>query len=373
MNPLEYLNQMKYKIFKLFSFLSLLNWYGCNWQEQHHANIRPLADTIGFAQYDWQMDSLITRIGRLQINLLRDACSVYPSDNPFKMVISPHDDYSYVGYLYPAILKNIKAKTIFLFGVAHKARNFNLENQIIFENFDYWKGPYGPVKVSSFRNEVMSQLPLGMYQVNDSLQKMEHSLEALIPFLQHFNKDFEIIPILVPYMSFDKMEWVGRVLSNTIYSVAQDNNWKWGTDFAFVISNDAVHYGDEDWGGKNFAWLGTDSIGYQNAIEHEQEVIAAITGRLDLTKIKSFNGLTVQDTNFREYKWTWCGRYSVPVGLLTAFFLNKIYGDSPLNGTQIGYSTSIGHSHIPVEDLRIGVTAPANINHWVGYAAIAYY
>ena len=89
-------------------------------------------------------------------------------------------------------------------------------------------------------------------------------------------------------------------------------------------------------------------------------------------KINTFCKYTVEQDNYKEYKWTWCGRYSVPFGLLTAFHLNQLQGNEPLHGTPVGYATSIDHSNIKVDDLEMGVTAPANIRHWVGYAAIGY-
>lgn len=68
-------------------------------------------------------------------------------------------------------------------------------------------------------------------------------------------------------------------------------------------SLDAVHYGDEDWGGKNYAPYGTDSTGNAQAIFHEQEIIktcfeAELTGE----KIVRFFAYTVKPENFREYK-----------------------------------------------------------------------
>jgi AmmeMemoRadiSam system protein B len=365
---------MKYKNFSfLCAVFCLIFFTACKQRENAERNIRLLADTVGFARYDWQMDSIMNRIQRYQGDLLLNTLVNINQDHPWKTAICPHDDYSYVGYLYPAVMKNVKAKTIFLFGVAHQARILKLENQVIFDSHDYWKGPYGLVRVSSIREEIISQLPPEMFRVNDSMQRMEHSLEALIPFLQFFNRDIEIIPILVPYMSFDKLEWAGRSLSNAIYSIAQERDWKWGKDYAILISNDAVHYGDENWGGKNFSWYGTDSLGYQQAIKHEQEIMQSISGDLYPDNVRSFCNYTVQDTNFRDYKWTWCGRYSIPLGLLTTYYLNKIYGGKTLQGIQIGYATSIDHPHIPVTDLGMGVTAPANMKHWVGYAGIGYH
>jgi len=289
-----------------------------------------------------------------------------------KVVISPHDDYSYVGYLYPAILQNIKANTIFLFGVAHKAKLLNLEDQIIFDSYDYWKGPYGDVKISDVREEILEFLPIELFQVNDSMQRMEHSVEAIIPFLQYYYRNIEIVSILVPYMSYNKMMEISKPLSEAIKTVTDKRNWTWGKDFAFVISNDAVHYGDEDWGGKNFAYYGTDSIGYLQAMAHEEKIVQTISGELNPEKVKSFTEFTVEESDHKQYKWTWCGRYSVPFGLLTAYHLQQNLDINPLIGTAVGYATSIDHPHIPVDDLKMGITAPAHQHHWVGYAAISY-
>ncbi len=362
---------MKYNHFNLlFIFLFLMILSACNQNKEESHNIRPLTDTVGFAQYSWQMDSIIARINRDQGDYLKN--NVNSVNGKVKVLLSPHDDYSYVGYLYPATFQNLKAKTIFLFGVAHKAKMMSLEDKIIFGNFHYWKGPYGPVNASLIRNEIIADLPNNLYVVNDSMQEIEHSLEALIPLLQYYKKNIEIIPILVPYMSYERMEVISHALSKEIENVINNRKLIWGEDYIFVISSDAVHYGDEDWGGKNFALYGTDSSGYQQAIRHENSVILSISGELNPEKIKSFCNYTVDDKDYKEYKWTWCGRYSIPLGLLTAYYINEDMFGKPLVGTSIGYATSIDHPHIAVDDIGMGVTAPANEHHWVGYTSIYY-
>ncbi len=362
---------MKHKKSNFLLVISLMIIFiACQSKKNINQNVRPLADTVGFARYSWQMDSIMNRIHRTQNEYLDK--DVVATETAHKVVISPHDDYSYVGYLYPAILNNIKAKTIFLFGVAHKAKLLNLEDQIIFDSYDYWKGPYGNVKVSEVREDLLELLPLEIFQVNDSIHRLEHSVEAIIPFLQYYNRNVEIVSILIPYMSYDKMMEISQPLSEAIKTVASKRNWIWGKDFAFVISNDAVHYGDKDWGGKNFAYYGTDSIGYLQAMAHEEKIVQAISGDLNPEKVKTFTEFTVQESDHKQYKWTWCGRYSVPFGLLTAYYLQQALDINPLIGTPIGYATSIDHPHIPVHDLKMGVTAPANQRHWVGYAAISY-
>jgi len=366
---------MKYKHFSYWLFIAgLLVIITCTHQYSTQTNIRPLADTIGFAQYDWQMDSIMARIHTKQGNLVNKSLSdggITESDT-WKVVISPHDDYSYVGYLYPAVLQNIKAKTIILIGVAHKAKLLNLEDQIIFDSYEYWQGLYGEVKVSTIREDILELLPTDIFQVNDSMQRMEHSVEAIIPFLQYYNKNVEILSLLVPYMSFDRMNKLAEPLASAIHKVAVEKNWEWGKDYAIVISNDAVHYGDEDWGDKNFAFFGTDSLGYINALSHEKEIMSTITGELSPEKVKKFTEFTVQEYDYKIYKWTWCGRFSVPFGLLTSIYLSKQINDQPLSGISIGYTTSIDREPIKVNDLDMGVTAPANKHHWVGYTAIGY-
>jgi predicted class III extradiol MEMO1 family dioxygenase len=156
-------------------------------------------------------------------------------------------------------------------------------------------------------------------------------------------------------------------------TIAIKNNLNWGKDFAIVISSDAVHYGDEDWGGKNFATYGADSVGFDKAVAHEKEIIdSSLTGIISSEKIKKFNQYTVKEDDYKAYKWTWCGRYSIPFGLLTTMYLSKELKTNIPKGKLMGYKTSITNKKIKVEDLGMGVTAPAHIRHWVGYAAITY-
>jgi len=337
--------------------------------------IREPVDPIGFATRAGQMDSLMQRIQKLDGNRLSTVWDRNHLDkfSQWSMVICPHDDYTYAGWLYPAVLRNMKAQTVILIGVAHKAKKFGIEDKLVFESFSKWKGPYGPVRISGLREKIMNQLPRSTYLISDSLHEVEHSLEAQIPYLQYFNQKIEIIPILVPAMSFATMDGIAFNLARAIQKVMEEGTLSWRKDIAIVISNDAVHYGDEEWGGQNYAPYGTDSAGYKKALAHEYEIIGnCLTGLTSKDKIRRFTGYTVQDTNYRIYKWTWCGRYAVPLGLLTGFYIQQNLRLGPPEGILIGYNTSIGQPPIPVSDLKMGTTAIANLRHWVGYAAIGY-
>jgi len=209
--------------------------------------------------------------------------------------------------------------------------------------------------------------------VHDSMIQLEHSLEAITPFLQYSNKEVEIIPVLVPYFEFEKMEAFSSELADALFDIMKEENLNFGKDVAIVISNDAIHYGDEEWGGSQLAPFGVDSLGTAQAKQKDLEIISnCLQGELSHEKIKLFNSYTVNEDSFKEYKWTWCGRYSVPFGLLTAKALNERIEHKALNGELVDYRTSFHNIHIEVIDLGMGTTAPAYQRHWVGYVGMIY-
>ncbi len=337
--------------------------------------IRSFGDTVGYAHQAWQMDSLMNRINRVHgrerenILFIQDM----PASANWQLVICPHDDYSYAGELYPYVLSNLKTPVVIIFGVAHRARSMGIENKLVFDSFSKWEAPYGPINVSSLRETIMGELPEEMYTVNDSLQQVEHSVEALLPFLQYYQPDVQIVSILVPAMNFDRMQAIGTKLATAIHEAAEANHWKWGRDFSMAISNDCVHYGDQGWGGKNYAPFGSDTSGYRQATNYDMNIISeCLIDQVEPQRIRRFFEYTVSGDDFREYAWTWCGRYCLPTGLLTAYYLQNFQRQTALFGQMLRYGTSISNPPIPVSDLEMGVTAPADIHHWVGYVAIGY-
>lgn len=342
---------------------------GKNSEEQsakkEETHVRQLIDTIGFAQYQWQLDSIFKRM---------QPEDKLDTDQNFKAVICPHDDYAYAAGLYNKTLAGIRANTILMIGVAHKARNFSLVNKLVFGSFDQWKSAIGNVKISSLRNELIKELPEDSFVVHDSMMQTEHSLEAIVPFLQKKNSEIQIIPVLVPYMKFEDMQKFSEKLSAALGSLMKEKNMEYGKDLAIVISNDAVHYGDEDWGNSNLAPFGTDSLGNERAHQKDMKIIENdLEGELSLDKIEDFNETTVKQDDFREYAWVWCGRYSVPFGLLTSNKLNNLLVDANLQGELVGYRSSLKNEHIRVDDLGMGTTAPANNHHWVAYVGMGYH
>lgn len=353
-------------LIKVLLFVSLFaSLVGCKTQSSDNTeerNVREQKDTIGFAQYSWQMDSIMARIGDDSWDRL--------NGEPWLMAICPHDDYSYVGSIYPAVLHNIKSDVVFLIGVAHKAALLGLEDSLIFDTHTHWRAPWKDMKVSDARDELYASLKDNYAMLSDTMHREEHSLEALIPFLQYYNRNVEIVPILVPAMSTERMEVTGKALAKAIRDMADKRDWVWGRDYSIVVTTDAVHYGNEDWGGSDYAKFGCDDKGNEKAREYEKEIISlSLEGEISLEKIRLFSEYTLDPEDYRTYIWTWCGRYCVPLTMYTAFFLDQ---EKSLNGEYIDYSTSITREHIRVDDLMMGHTAIATDCHWVGYAALGY-
>jgi AmmeMemoRadiSam system protein B len=337
-------------------------------------SIRNQKDTVGFASKAYQMDSVMSRLKK-RYGKYYD--SLYKAQNVNKedilrFAICPHDDYLYAGYLYNELYPHIKAKTVIILGVAHKAKKFKVEQKLVFDSYSYWHAAYSNIKISALREQIMKNLPKDDYIVHDSLQTEEHSVEAFVPFLQYYNKDVQIVSILVPHMPFGEMKTISADLAKSIQKVLTDNKLQWGKDVALLVSTDAVHYGDEDWGGSNYARFGCDTAGYKKAVELEHQIMKDCLVTPDSASAKKFVDYTVKSDDWREYKWTWCGRYSVPFGLLTAYQLQQLRGEAPLKLIISDYSTSIARKPLKVEDLNMGATAPAKLHHWVGYAVAGF-
>ncbi|MDH5627997.1 MAG: AmmeMemoRadiSam system protein B, partial [Candidatus Krumholzibacteria bacterium] len=166
--------------------------------------LRGQADTVGFVTTAAQMDSVLAQARTLAAARGAELVAQYEwtDDTAFAAAVCPHDDYYYAGRLYALLTPHIRAKTVILFGVFHKARAFDCRNRLVFESFDAWRGPYGPVKPSPLRDALLARLPQDDFIVDNDMQTVEHSVEAIVPWLQAGNRDVEIVSILVPYMDW---------------------------------------------------------------------------------------------------------------------------------------------------------------------------
>ena len=338
--------------------------------------LRGQADTVGFVTSAVQMDSVLAQARALAAPRRAElfAQHGWTDETAFAAAVCPHDDYYYAGRFYALLLPHIHAKTVIIFGVFHKARAFACRDQLVFDSFDAWRGPYGPVKTSALRDELTARLPKDDVIVDNDMQTVEHSVEAIVPWLQAGNRDVEIVSILVPFMDWHTMDRLAGEVSAALASIMREKGWVPGRDVAIIASADAVHYGDAGWGGSVYADFGTSPDGYAKAVERDRHLAdSLLTGSLRRDALREFLYACVDSTDVTRYTLTWCGRFSVPFGLNVASRLNRAMTGRPMTGTLLDYGTSLGEVSLDLTAIPgLGTTAPNHLHHWVGYAAIGY-
>lgn len=334
------------------------------------SNIRALKDTVGFSFTPEQIERVVHVSEELEADQLQRIAKEL-SGRSWIAGICPHDDHLLAGRVYVHLFQNMKAKRYVIFGVAHKAANWGAENQLIFDSFEYWRGPFGPVKVSGMREEVIGLLPESDFVVNNEWQSEEHSVEGIVPFIQYYRREAEIVSILVPYMNWERIEQLSQHVADAFAEIIAKHNWTPGEDIAFICSNDGDHYGDEDWGGRNLAPFGADKNGCKKATEQDRNLIqSTLEGELKSEKLQDFCQRVWGENDLKEYKIRWCGRFAIPLGLNTVRLLREKMNQPPLNGFFLRYDTSYNLGKIPLENIGLGTTAPNTIRHWVGYTAL---
>lgn len=328
-------------------------------------SLREIRDSVGFCWNGREMDSFIYWLDNNKI-----VNEDFESENLFA-AISPHDDYLYAGRIYYPVYKMIKAKEIIIFGVTHgtvrKAIN-DPQNILILDEFDYWKGPYGNVKVSDLRNEIKSKLYTDFYEVNNLAHSLEHSIEALIPFLQHYNREIKITPVMVTRMPLDRMDSIAVKLSEVILNYANLKNLKPGKDLFILISNDANHYGEDF---NNYPYR-LDELAHERATNEDRRIAFLFNGDISNGKIADLTRELWTETEAKEIYPLWCGRYPIIMGLLTTKHLSEKLGKS-ISGKLFCYSDTFSEKVLSFIKSEMGLTAPFSLKHWVGFLSAGFY
>jgi len=329
---------------------------------------RQKLDDIGFC---WDKDNL----GRL-MDYLKSV--VPPAENQGAAIpiagISPHDDYLYAGLEYYPLFRQVKAREIVIFGVTHKTVREKIgdpQGKLIFDNYSHWTGPIKPVEVSDLRNHIIANLDPSLYIIDNEAHSLEHSIEAEIPFLQYFNPDVKITPIMITGMDYETMESISGQLGFVLASYIKENDLKIGQDIFFLISADANHYGKDF----NNTIYGEDEKAHQTGIDRDQKMVNTfLTGSMAPGKIKGLTG-ELWGKTYKDFKDTyWCGKYSIPFGMLTILdIVKRLNPKNELKGTLLRYSDTYSDGVLPVKKVGCGITAPFSLKHWVGFFSVAYY
>jgi AmmeMemoRadiSam system protein B len=284
--------------------------------------------------------------------------------------LCPHDDYLYAGRAYRQVLPLVKARTVVLVGVFHTYRAFGAHDLVVFDGYRAWRTPDGEVPVSSLREEILSRMPRGDFARDDAAHDREHSLEPLVYFLRHARADLEIVPIIVPASPIARLEELALHAGQALATAMRERGLRLGEDVAVVISSDAVHYG-ADFRYTPYGEGGVEA--YVKACARDRELLTGpLAGPLSTAKAREFSAACVAPDDPNLYRLTWCGRFSIPFGiLLLARTAGALDQPAPV-GYPISYSTSVGQPELALRDVGLGETAPANLYHFVGYPAAAF-
>jgi AmmeMemoRadiSam system protein B len=285
-------------------------------------------------------------------------------------LICPHDDYLYAGRVYRRIVPLVTARTVVLVGVFHKSRRFGAKDALVFDSYRAWRAPDGEIAVSGLREALVAGLPAGELLRDAAMQDSEHSVEAIAYWLKHQNPGVEIVPILVPSAAFGRFQTLAADLGRVLAGAMKARGWQLGRDVAIVISSDGIHYGAD------FKYtphgLG-GPVAYAEAVAKDRSLLTGpLAGPVSADKAKAFYEAVVNPANPDEYRMPWCGRFSVPFGLLLLGETSRQLGLAAPVGHPAAFGTSIGFPQLPVRDPGLGVTAEANLFHFVSYPGVAY-
>ncbi|TMQ70949.1 MAG: AmmeMemoRadiSam system protein B [Candidatus Eisenbacteria bacterium] len=338
-----------------------------------HDDTRGRIDSTGYALTAAQMAKVWERSAAppapdsFGVSLATDDAAGHPSDPNAALIICPHDDFSYAGRVYRRVMPNLRARTVVLIGVFHRYRRFAEHDRVVFDPYARWTAPDGPVTVSPLRDALLERLPREDWTQDTTAHDLEHSLEPLVCWLRHLRPDVEIVPIIVPASRFERLEELADHLGDALAAEMRARGWQLGRDLAIAVSADAIHYGPDF----NQTTFGTGVKAYEQAVAKDRGLLMGpLTGLLTVAKIRTLYETFVDPAKPDDYRWTWCGRFSVPLGLLT---LERLTHDSGgARGEPVAYSTSIAGPEVGLRDIGMAPTAPSNLFHFVGYPGVVF-
>ena len=327
--------------------------------------VREIRDSVGFCWQSSEMDSFVSWLEENKI-----------SDKDFETknligAISPHDDYLYAGRVYFPVYKLITAKEIIIFGVTHGTVRKEIndpQNILILDEFDFWRGSYGNIKTSELRNYIKTKLHPDFFITNNYAHSLEHSIEALIPFLQHYNRNIMITPIMVTKMSFERMDTITAELSAIIFSYLQEKKLNLGSDVFILISNDANHYGEDF---NNYPY-GLDESAHKIATAEDKRIAGNFNELISDSLISHISKELWPETKYKQVYPLWCGRYPIVAGLMTMKKLSDRFSKQ-LIGNLFCYSDTFTERVLPFSKSVMGITAPFSLHHWVGFLSAGFY
>lgn len=144
--------------------------------------------------------------------------------------LSPHAGYVYSGAVAGEVLSSIKPKSTYvILGPNHTGfgKRFGLDSE------RSWKTPLGEVQVD--KELARAILKDSRYiQKDEASHNFEHSIEVQLPFLQHLNKAFTFVPIVIAHADKETYKNIGAGIAGAIKNLKKD--------VTIIASSDMTHY-----------------------------------------------------------------------------------------------------------------------------------
>ncbi len=333
----------------------------CGWVT---AAIRPIRDDVGFCWAAETMDQLV--------RLLESTRPVPPASSGWVAGICPHDDYLYAGRIYLPLLRTNQAREVVIIGVTHggvRRAVGDPSGKIILDTHSQWTGIRGPVAISPLRDWIRKYMNPDRVLVSNQAHILEHSIEAMIPFLQYFRPGIRITPIMVTAMSPDEMDRISRELSRHIATWMRKEKLRPGKDLVFLISADGNHYG-KDFSNTPY---GENLSAHSRAEDVERELIRdCLEGSMKEARLSRLQHRL--DPEKAPPAPLWCGRYSIPFGLSTVLHLvRELEPGTAISGRLLAHSDTWREGVLPLRATSLGTTAPFSLKHWVSFFSMAFF
>ncbi|MGZ3405557.1 MAG: AmmeMemoRadiSam system protein B, partial [Polyangia bacterium] len=285
-------------------------------------------------------------------------------------LVGPHDDYVYAARVDRQIYPLVTAKTVIVVGVFHRYRRFGAHDQMVFDSYRAWRSPDGEIKISPLRDELVAALPKDEAVKDAAAHDSEHSVEAIAYFLRHARPDVEIVPVLIPAASFARLTTMATHLGDALAATMKRHKLQLGRDVAIVLSTDGTHYGS-DFQYTPFGAGGVEA--FIKAMVADRTLIeTTLAGPLSPDKVQKFFAAVVNPDKPDEYRMPWCGRFSVPFGLLFLAETARKLGLPAPRGLPLTLGVSVDTPELKVRDVGVAPTAPANLYHFVTQPGVAF-
>jgi AmmeMemoRadiSam system protein B/AmmeMemoRadiSam system protein A len=149
-------------------------------------------------------------------------------------IVVPHAGYPYSGPVVGACLSRINFKdTFIIMGPNHTGRGkpFSIMTE------GKWRTPFGNVEidVELARKLVSTSKYL---REDEEAQRLEHSIEVQLPFLQYFKKDIKLVPIIMTLSNIEAHRQIGKEIARAIKDTKRAA--------IVMVSSDMTHYESQD-------------------------------------------------------------------------------------------------------------------------------